>query len=310
MAIDTATPRSRRAILGAALGGAAAIVAQAIGRPVSVRAADNDAVLVGAAHQGTTVTSIENTTAAQTSLKGIHAGTGVGVEGSAQTGIGLRGASLNSTATTDFLVPSHKTGVIGLAGDQTEASDNTDETGIYGYADLSSNSLGVWGDSMQGTGVYGTGDTGVTGQGGVGVLAVGSGAGAVGALGVGRVGIMGQAGIAETGVYGFAGSSPTPPLPPAGVGVYASAGSTSQTALQVNGKIKLNRSGRVSIGSTSTSRKITMGGVTTSSYILATLQTSVSGLYVRAVVPASGSFTIYLSKAPGKTVYVGYLVVN
>jgi len=53
-----------------------------------------------------------------------------------------------------------------------------------------------------------------------------------------------------------------------------------------------------------------MAGVTTASYIIATLQTSVSGVYVRAVVPASGSFTIYLSKAPRKTVYVGYMVIN
>jgi len=40
------------------------------------------------------------------------------------------------------------------------------------------------------------------------------------------------------------------------------------------------------------------------------MQTNVSGLYVRAVVPTAGSFRIYLSKAPGKTVYVGYVVVN
>ena len=32
--------------------------------------------------------------------------------------------------------------------------------------------------------------------------------------------------------------------------------------------------------------------------------------YVRAVVPTTGSFTIYLSKAPGKTIYIGYVVIN
>jgi len=53
-----------------------------------------------------------------------------------------------------------------------------------------------------------------------------------------------------------------------------------------------------------------MSGVTSSSYVVATLQTSVSGCYVRAVVCASGYFTIYLSKAPGKTVYAGYMVIN
>ncbi len=53
-----------------------------------------------------------------------------------------------------------------------------------------------------------------------------------------------------------------------------------------------------------------MAGVTTASYIVATLQTNVSGCYVRAACPSTNKLTIYLSKAPGKTVYVGYVVVN
>jgi hypothetical protein len=48
--------------------------------------------------------------------------------------------------------------------------------------------------------------------------------------------------------------------------------------------------------------------VSTSSIVVATLQSSVSGVYVRAVVPSSGSFKIYLSKSPGKTVTVGWIV--
>jgi hypothetical protein len=76
------------------------------------------------------------------------------------------------------------------------------------------------------------------------------------------------------------------------------------------GKAKFSRSGRKSIGATATSVKVTMAGVTSSSYVVATLQTSVSGVYVRAAVPTTGSFTIYLSKAPGKTVYVGYFAIN
>ena len=98
--------------------------------------------------------------------------------------------------------------------------------------------------------------------------------------------------------------------PPPNTAIYAAAGDLTATALQVNGKVKLSRSGRKAIGKTATSLKVTMAGVTTASYVVATLQTSVTSCYVRAVVPASGSFTIYLSKAPGKTVYVGYIVVN
>ena len=48
-------------------------------------------------------------------------------------------------------------------------ADNTDETGVYGFADMSANSTGVWGDSNQGTGVAGSGDWGVFGTGAIGV---------------------------------------------------------------------------------------------------------------------------------------------
>jgi hypothetical protein len=36
----------------------------------------------------------------------------------------------------------------------------------------------------------------------------------------------------------------------------------------------------------------------------------VTDVYVRSVVPTTGSFTIHLSKAAGKSVVVGYLVIN
>ena len=55
---------------------------------------------------------------------------------------------------------------------------------------------------------------------------------------------------------------------------------------------------------------MTVPGATTGSWAVATLQTSVSGCYVRAAVPSTNALTIYLSKAPGKTVYVGYLVMG
>ena len=53
-----------------------------------------------------------------------------------------------------------------------------------------------------------------------------------------------------------------------------------------------------------------MAGVTSASYVIATVQTNKAGVYVRAVVPAGGKFTIYLSKAPTAAIVVGYLVVN
>jgi hypothetical protein len=80
--------------------------------------------------------------------------------------------------------------------------------------------------------------------------------------------------------------------------------------LNVTGKAKFSRSGRTSIASGQYARKITMAGVTTSSYVIATLQTRRTGVYVHAVVPGTGYFYIYLNKAVTATTYVGYLVIN
>jgi hypothetical protein len=325
MAAELSTPRSRRALLAAALGGAAAVTAQAVVKPLEVRAADGGNALLGTANESTTVTSFENTDASETSLAGIHDGAGTAIDGSSATGTGVNGTSTDTTATDDFSVASHKTGVIGSAGAPSTAV-NTDETGVYGIADVTGNSTGVWGDSSQGTGVYGSGFTGVAGTGDWGVYAEGVSASLVAynesnvavygaafnfseAPAAGEIGVLGAGPHTGVGVYGFAGDGAVP-APPSGVGVYARALSTSEIALYVSGKARFTRSARVSISSTATSKKITMAGVTSSSYVVATMQTNVSGLYVRAVVCTTGSFTIYLSKAPGKTVYVGYLVIN
>ena len=50
--------------------------------------------------------------------------------------------------------------------------------------------------------------------------------------------------------------------------------------------------------------------MTSSSLILATLRTNVSGLYIRAVVPTKDAFTVYLSKAGGKQVDFSYMIIN
>lgn len=175
---------------------------------------------------------------------------------------------------------------------------NTGETGVYGFSAISGNSAGVWGDSdSNGTGVAGSGGTGVFGVGYYGVYAFG------------RVAVTGEGGATDTGVYGFAGAAAAP-LPPAGVGVQATAGTTAQVALNVTGKARFSRSGRTYVATGKYSRRINMAGVTTASYIIATLQTRRTGVYVHAVVPAAGYFVIYLNKAVTANTYVGYLVIN
>ena len=61
MTVDTAAPRSRRAILAASLGGAAALVASALGKPLPADAANGDTVTVGSDLSGTATTRITAT---------------------------------------------------------------------------------------------------------------------------------------------------------------------------------------------------------------------------------------------------------
>jgi hypothetical protein len=190
--------------------------------------------------------------------------------------------------------------VLGSAGDVTGIETNTDEIGVYGYADLSPFSTGVRGRSHGGAGVFGSSDSsfGVIGAGDVGVYGTG-----------GSLGVIGDVDTGAIGVYGWVGSA-IAPAAPGGVAVHAAAETTNLVALNVVGKTRFSRSGRVSITKNHASKAVTLAGVTAASYIIATLQTNKAGIYVRAVVPASGKFTIYLSKASTSTIVVGYLVVN
>jgi hypothetical protein len=147
-------------------------------------------------------------------------------------------------------------------------------TGVFGSAPagdgVSTFGSGVWGDSDD-SGVYGTGSIGVLGYGGVGVEGDAFGAG--------------------------------------GIGVYAF-GDPTQTALQVNGKVKFSRSGRSTIGSGKTSITVTLAGVSTGSRIFAVLHSNKSGRWVRAVVPTTNKFTIYLNTKVTSATYVAWFVIN
>jgi hypothetical protein len=176
---------------------------------------------------------------------------------------------------------------------------HTVPTGAYGEAD-GANGTGLWGysTSATGTGVYGQSAIGVWGYGGIGVYGANHGTGA-GVYGASIAGSSVPNPPPEVGVFGYTDT---------GYGVFAQA--TSGTALYVSGKARFSRSGRTYVASGASSRKITMAGVTTGSYIIATPQTNRPGVFVQAVVPVAGSFTIYLNKAVPGTTYIGYLVIN
>ena len=327
MPTETPTRRSRRQILAAGLGALGGLFAGALGRPLPAEAAAN-----GNVQLSTGVGNTDNDSAAETrvnatttgivalsgvsglgtglygysatgtaGVRGLGGDTAPGVLAESTNGTGLSGASTNTVPNADnFANPGHRTGVVGSVGDTSGIEANTDEIGVYGYADLSISSIAVRGKTHQGAGVFGSSDTGIGmfGSGDIGLYATG-----------GSAAVVGDVGPTAIGVYGWVGTT-IAPAAPGGVAVQAAAQTTSQVALNVVGKAKFSRSGRASLAKGHASKAVSMAGVTTSSYVIATVQTNNASVYVRAVVPASGKFTIYLSKAPTATVYVGYLVVN
>ena len=158
----------------------------------------------------------------------------------------------------------------GLSGSGIFGVYGTGEYGVYGTGVQ----FGVWGEAdstSQGIGVRGHGQVGVDG-------ASGSGFGVVGATDTG------------TALAGFGGGS--------------------GTALAVNGKATFSRSGIVTIPAGTSSKTVTLAGVTTASMVLATAQQSKT-VSVKAAVPAAGSFKIVLTgNAPTGGLKVAYFVLN
>ena len=152
----------------------------------------------------------------------------------------------------------------------------TQYTGVFGSSPTAPDpdfvATGVWGDSPD-IGVYGSGGAGVQGFGAVGVD-----------------------GWANNG----AGS----------IAVRATAPTVGQYGLKVTGKVSFNRAGRASIGAGKSTLTVSMSGVTASSRVFAMLASNRSGRYVRAVVPASGKFTIYLNTTVTSSTAVAYLVLD
>ena len=249
MAPDSNSMRSRRALLTAAAGSAAAIAATAAA-PASVLAIP-----------GTILTETANTSTAETSLS---------MTSATATDVTLRIETTTNTAAS----------FLSASGDQTGIATDTGFTGVYGWAESAGSDpdhigSGVWGDSND-IGVVGTGGIGVEGDGFYGVLAA-------------------------------AASSD-----PAAAGLLALGFDTSgnYTALDVRGKAKFSRSGRATIGAGKSSIKVTLAGVAWGSLVFAVLRSNRSGRYVRAVVPTTGSFTIYLNTTVSSSTYVVWFVLN
>jgi hypothetical protein len=269
MSTETAGRASRRAILTAAAGGAAALAVSRLAKPFPAEAA-----------AGNMQTETDNATGAPTgvsnsagtdALFGHATSVGTGTEGTSVTGIGVFGVSSDTSAP---LTNERNTGVFGVAGNPADVDWNTSLAGVFGYApaspDLSTFSTGVWGDSPD-VGILGT-------AGGVGVRGDG-----------GSFGVLGQ-------VYS-----------PGTIGVVARANDPGARALRVDGRAEFTRSGRTTISSGKSTKKVNLSGCTSNTLVLAVLGSNRSGRYVRAVVPASGSFTVYLNSTVSSTTNIVWI---
>jgi hypothetical protein len=167
--------------------------------------------------------------------------------------------------------------LLGSTGDETNIATDTGFTGVYGWApgvapDVDAFGTGIWGDSDD-VGTYGSGGVGVRGVGFFGMVAAGSTGGA-------------------------------------GLRTWGGDGSGNDIALDVRGKALFSRSGRATISAGQSTKKINLTGVSFSSLVFAVLRSNRSGRYVRAVVPTTGSFTIYLNTTVTSSTYVVWFVVN
>jgi hypothetical protein len=258
----TESVRTRRAVLAAAAGSAAALAVSTI-RPPSV-AAVAAPMLTETDNATTAPTGVTNATAGSDGFFANAAGAGIGSTGASAKGIGVVGTSAD---TTDPVTNATNAGVVGVAGDIGSIATEISLTGVYGFSDPSPVpghvGAGVWGSSDD-FGVFGDGGIGVFGDGFIGVL-----------------------GVAENA---------------AGVGVQAETAVAGARSLRVVGRAEFTRSGRTTIAAGKSSKAVSLSGCTTSTLVLAVLSTNRSGRYVRAVVPAAGKFTIYLNTTvPGTT---------
>ena len=278
MSTDLSMPASRRALLTAAAGGAAALAVSSLARPFPAAAAAAN-MQTETDNATTKPTGVSNATADSDALFGHATAIGTGVTGTSVTGIGVSGVSSD---TSDPIGNERNTGVFGVAGDPADVDWSTGLTGVFGYApastDFSTFATGVWGDSGD-VGVYGTG-------GGVGVRGDG-----------GTYGVLGQTwGPNTVGVLARANAS-----------AIADTGTVPERALRVEGSAEFTRSGRARISAGSSKKTVSLAGCTGNTMIIAVLNTNRSGRYVRAAVPGTGSFTIYLNSTVSSASYVAWI---
>jgi hypothetical protein len=265
-------PRSRRALLLAAAGAAGAAAAS-MAIPATTLGADPNDVVKNTENVTTALTAIAQGTTDTDAFAAYGNGTGVGVIG-----------------TTDL---AQNAGVVGLRGDSSGSAYATQpfelDAGVYGYASGTNASAGILGEGM--TGVYAYGD--------IGLFADGD-----------TIGVFAMARPNGAAVHAHAGSG-SAPASLTNVALLGTVTSKSQAGLHAKGRVQLpDRSGRVTFKAGDKTKSVSVASATSSNYAFAVLNTNRTGIYVRAVVPASGKITIYLNKAPSSSTSVAWVLLG
>jgi hypothetical protein len=269
--VKDGTLRTRRSLLTAAAGGAAALAVNAI-KPGTAAAAPGDPMLLEIDNATAAPTGVTNSTNGSNALFGRASTNGRGVEGTSPRGPGVYGVSSN---VSDPANNTTNAGAVGIAGDQANVADNFGLTGVYGYADPSPHAdfigAGVWGDSPD-WGVVGTGSGGVLGDG-------------------------------FFGVFGGTASAD-------GVGVFGASDHADGFGLVVDGRAMFSRSGKATVNAGTKKEVVNLAGCTVNTIVLAVLAQNRSGRYVRAAVPELGKFTIYLNGDVGSDTKVSWIAFS
>ncbi len=300
-------PVSRRRLLGGlaragAIGAGAAVLGGAVTAEPALAGTDGDVVL-GVNYQSTTYT-----TGVLCSGAGVAAllgqgdeASGTGVNGHGHVGVvgdGTYGVIGNGVQIDPVSVGVYGSGSTnGVEG----RSSNNIASGVYGQNDgtgygvawRSGNGTGVLGDTVGGVGVRGTATSGT------GIFGHSDS----------TKGIYGEVTGTTGTTYGVHARSAST----AGAAVLAQNTKPDGTGLQVIGKSKFSRSGKLTIAAGTTSITKTGIPLTASSFVLATLQRVFAGdVWIKAAVPnvAGSSITIYLNKTVPANTPVAWFVVN
>jgi hypothetical protein len=189
MTLDDTDLRSRRALLVGSLGGLAALVAQALGRPAAVAAHDPDDVRLGVINHALGVTGIFSDAMDGNGFFGLGTGSGYGVHGQSDSAAGVFGLSGSGS------------GVFGLSGSANGVSATSNSeiaSGVYG--ENTSLGYGVAGRTGSAQRAATLGDNTGSGPGVLGVSSSGTGVAGL-SHGAGAVGVDGRSDLGRGGQF-------------------------------------------------------------------------------------------------------------